>query len=157
MGVANLDSKGVVVKCGRCGQRNRIGYGAMSHETRCGQCKSALALPSEPVDIKTDDQFRALTTEADVPTLVDFWAQWCAPCRSMAPALAQVASANAGTFIVAKANTEELPNMAMAFEVRSIPALAVFYKGRVLARTSGARPAAEIQRFVNEALASAKF
>lgn len=153
MGEVNLDSKGVVVKCRSCGQRNRIAYSATAQENRCGQCKSILRLPNAPIDICSDGEFNALTAQSELPVLVDFWAPWCAPCRSMGPALEQVASANAGSFLVAKANTEELPNVAIAFEVRSIPALAVFHKGQTLARTEGARPAADIQRFVNNAIA----
>ena len=149
----SLDSKGVVVKCRSCGQRNRIAFTSTAQENRCGHCKSMLHLPDAPIDIRSDAEFNSLTTQSALPVLVDFWAPWCSPCRAMSPALAQVASANAGAFLVAKANTEELPNIAMAFEVRSIPALAVFHKGQVLARTEGARPAADIQRFVNNAIA----
>jgi thioredoxin 2 len=154
MNRTKLDEKGVVVTCRSCGQRNRIAYARLSDETRCGQCKSALQMPDEPIDLQSEGEFYTLTNNSGLPVLIDFWAPWCAPCRAVAPELARVASANAGSFLVAKANTQDLPSIANAFQVMSIPALAVFYHGRVIGRTQGARPAAEIQKFVQQSLAS---
>jgi thioredoxin 2 len=155
MSEAKLDQKGVVITCRSCRARNRIAYEKIADQNRCGQCKSTLAPPDEPIDVRSDSEFYAATRQSAVPVLVDFWAPWCAPCRAVAPELVRIASANAGQFLVVKTNTQDHPSLASAFQVMSIPSLAIFHQGRIVARTEGARPAADIQRFLDQSLASA--
>jgi thioredoxin 2 len=87
--------------------------------------------------------------------LVDFWAPWCGPCRTVAPEISKVASQNAGRLLVVKVNTDVDPAVGAAHRIQGIPTMAVFSGGREKARTSGARPAAQIESFVRQALAAA--
>ena len=91
-------------------------------------------------------------TGASLPIVVDFWAPWCAPCRMVAPEVAQVAARQAGRWLVVKVNTEALPELGERFGIRSIPTMAVFRGGVEVARTAGARPAADIEAFVRQSL-----
>jgi len=81
---------------------------------------------------------------AKLPVLVDFWAAWCAPCRMVAPELERVASGRPGSLIVAKVDTEALPQVAGRFQIRSIPTMILFRGGREIERVSGAMKASQI-------------
>ena len=147
-----LDAKGIIVTCPTCGQRNRRPFTRYAAETRCGKCGTALPAPAGPVDVPDVASFDAALA-SDVPVLVDFWAPWCGPCQMMAPEFARVAANNAGRVLVLKVNTDDVPDLGDRFRIRSIPTMAVFGEGREIARTSGARPAAAIEEFVQSALA----
>jgi thioredoxin 2 len=147
-----LDTKGIIVPCPSCGQRNRRPVARFTAETRCGKCHTALPPPAGPVDVPDAASFDAALA-ADVPVLVDFWAPWCGPCQMMAPEFARVAASNAGRYLVLKVNTDAVPELGERFRIRSIPTMAVFGQGQELARTSGARPADAIEEFVQSALA----
>ena len=99
--------------------------------------------------------FDALVAQWPLKVVVDFWAPWCGPCRMVAPELQKVAAANAGRYLVVKVNTDALPELGERFSIRSIPTMAVFAGGREVARTAGARPAADIEAFVAGAEPSA--
>jgi thioredoxin 2 len=145
-----LDERGFIITCRSCGQRNRVPFS--TREARCGRCKNALGPPSEPIEVSDAGSFDRLVGEARVPVVVDFWAPWCGPCRMVAPELARVAASNAGRFIVVKVNTDALPDLGERFRIRSIPTMTVMTDGKETARTTGARPAAEIESFVNGAV-----
>jgi thioredoxin 2 len=92
-----------------------------------------------------------LVARSSLPVVVDYWAPWCGPCRMVAPELQKVAARQAGRVIVVKVNTDELPDLGERFAIRSIPTLAVFAEGRERARSAGAKPALEIERFIEQA------
>ena len=150
MSTLQLDTTGLIMTCPNCGQRNRIVFNA--REARCGKCKADLPAPSEPIEVPDEASFDALVQQAAHPVVIDFWAPWCGPCRMVAPELARVASTHAGRIVVAKVNTDAVPELGERFRIRSIPTMAVFDRGREVARTSGAMPAPQIEAFVRGAV-----
>ena len=146
-----LDDRGLLETCGSCGQRNRIPFGKTA---RCGKCGTALPDVAAPVDVPSVAAFDALVGASRVPVVVDFWAEWCGPCRMVAPELAKVAERSAGRWLIVKVDTEALPELAQRYQVQSIPMMAVFWGGREVGRTAGARPAPQIEQFVAETLLS---
>jgi len=144
------DERGLVVACPKCGQHNRMVYNRLGQKFRCAQCHTELSSPSEPVTVRTESVFDALTSQSALPVLVDFWAPWCGPCKMVAPEVAKVASEGSGRWIVAKVNTEELPGLAQRMRISAIPLMAVF-KGRELARQAGVLPAPAIRQFIEQA------
>ena len=151
MATAQMDEKGVVVACPSCGQRNRVPFG---REAKCGNCGTALAQPGEPIEVPSASAFDALVAASKLPVVVDFWAPWCGPCHMVAPEIERVAKQNAGRYVIVKVNTDAVPKLGDRFSIRSIPTMAVFQGGREVARTAGARPAAEIEAFVRQAVGS---
>jgi thioredoxin 2 len=152
MGALSLDDQGVLVACPSCDKTNRLAYQALGKPTRCGNCKTTLTAPAEPIDAPTSSAFQTVLHKASLPIVVDFWAPWCGPCRMVAPELEKVARSAAGEFLVIKVNTEALPEVGDQFRIRSIPTMAVFRDGREVTRSAGARPAAEILALVRQAL-----
>ena len=151
MGAAQLDERGVVIACPTCGQRNRLVYERLGEPVRCGKCKTAIGAPTEPIDVTSTADFDRLIAHASLPVLVDYWAPWCGPCRMVAPEMAKVAARQAGRALVVKVNTDQLADLGQRFGVRSIPTLAVFAGGREVTRSSGARPADEIEALIGHA------
>jgi thioredoxin 2 len=150
-----IDHTGVIVNCASCGRANRLAFDALGRTTRCGQCKTALSPPNAPIEISDSATFDAATTASALPLIVDFWAPWCGPCRMVAPELERLARSTAGRYLIVKVNTDAVTDLAARFRIRSIPTMAVMHGGRELARSAGARPAAEIQTFVEQAVANA--
>jgi thioredoxin 2 len=153
MADAQLDSKGVVRACPSCGQRNRAAYGRLSARTRCGKCQAVMDPPGEPIETPDAPAFDAAIRDSALPVVVDFWAPWCGPCRMVAPELAKVAAKHAGEYLILKVNTDAVPELGERFRIQSIPTMAVFANGREAGRSSGARPAAEIEAFIESTLA----
>jgi thioredoxin 2 len=149
---ADLDNRGIVVVCPSCGQKNRLAYDHLAETVRCGKCKTPLAAPNAPLDIRGSADFDRLVASASIPIVVDYWAPWCGPCRMVAPELEKVAARNAGRWLVVKVNTDVCTDLGERFGIRSIPTLAVFAGGREVSRMSGARPAADVERFITDAL-----
>jgi thioredoxin 1 len=94
----------------------------------------------------TDNSFDSDVLGADGPVLVDFWAEWCGPCRQVAPVLEEIADEQAGKLTIAKLNIDENPEVARRYQVMSIPTMAVFDKGSLVKTIVGARPKAAILR-----------
>jgi thioredoxin 2 len=151
MGTLRLDPRGVIVPCSSCGQQNRLPFDRLGQTVRCGQCHTDLAAPAEPVDVRSAAEFDAVVGQSRVPVLVDFWAEWCGPCRMVAPEVARVASRMHGRVLVVKVDTEAVSDLATRLGIRSIPMLAVFSGGREMARSAGAMPADKILAFVEHA------
>jgi len=134
------------VVCPHCDAVNRLPAARLAEGPVCGQCGKAL-FAGQPVDLSAGNFDRHIG-RSDLPVVVDFWAPWCAPCRSMAPAFARTASELEPGVRLAKVDTESQPQLAARFGIRSIPTLAVFRGGREIARRSGAVDAATLQRWI---------
>ena len=111
-------------------------------------------MPSVPLEVEREHDFDALVGHASIPIVVDYWAPWCGPCRMVAPELQKVAARSQGRFLVVKVNTDVLTDLGERYGIRSIPTLAVFSGGKEVARTAGARPATDIEAFVEQATAA---
>ncbi len=145
-------ANGLVTTCPSCGKKNRVLWSRLGGAARCGSCGAELAAPAEPVPVDQGSELEGVLQESSMPVLVDFWAPWCGPCRTVAPEIGKVAERNAGKLLVLKVNTDVDPAVGARHKIQGIPTMAVFQKGREVARSSGARPAAQIEGFVRQAL-----
>src|SRR5215213_1262335 len=133
-----------IISCGNCGAKNRVDEGAAAEKLPvCGRCATPLdvaAAAAGPIMV-TDETFAREVLEArGLPVLVDYWAEWCGPCRMVAPVLDELAAESQGRYRIAKLNIDENPRTAAQYNIRSIPTMLVFKDGAVVDRIVGAQP-----------------
>ena len=126
----------VHVVCPNCNTTNRVVRERLDAGPKCGGCRQTLISP-HPYEL-TKAGFDQHVKANDLPLVVDFWAPWCGPCRSMAPAYERAAAQLAPGVRLAKLNTEDEPDIAARLGIRGIPTLIAFRNGREVARQSGA-------------------
>ena len=136
--------------CSRCGSTNRVPASHAADTGRCGSCKAPLPPPAEPIDADTA-LFDEIVREAKVPVLVDFWADWCGPCKMSAPEVHALAKEFSGKGLVLKVDTEKHPDLAARFQVQSIPNFVVLRNGRPVMQRAGVAPRAEMRCWLEAA------
>ena len=124
------------LRCAFCLKLNRVDVGRASDRPKCGDCGRPFLL-DRPVKIAGDDLERVLA-ESDVPVLVDFYADWCGPCKIMAPVLDEFASDHTGEILVGKLDTDAAPAVSARYGIRGIPTLILFRNGSEVSRQTGA-------------------
>ena len=139
------------VPCAGCGRLNRVDLARAGDGPRCGACGKAIAL-DRPMRL-TDAEFDRVVADSPVPVLVDFYADWCGPCKMMAPVLDQAARERTGSVLVAKVDTDASPAVSQRFGIRSIPTLVAFRGGREVARELGAVPKPRLDALIDRASA----
>ncbi len=134
------------IVCPHCEAVNRIPADRLGDEPKCGKCHEAL-FGTTPPDLG-GDAFRKHIDRNDIPVVVDFWAEWCGPCRMMAPEFERASAELGSAARLVKLNTEHEPDLAAQFSIRGIPTMIMFRNGREVARQSGAMRSADIVRWV---------
>lgn len=131
----------LVFVCPSCLGINRVRADRLDAGPTCGRCHTRLDTSGKPLPL-SDDALDRVVQKSPVPVLVDFYADWCAPCRVLSPTLEALARDRAGEVIVAKVDTERFPRNAQRLGVRGIPAVFLFHDGRKVADAAGVRPRA---------------
>ena len=132
--------------CPNCSTRNRTPVVARGRP-RCGKCHTDLPWLTEVTTL----EFDTMIEQSIMPVLVDVWAPWCGPCRTVAPILEQLAVDRAGTLRIAKVNADEEPALSSRLGVQGIPTLVLFNKGAEISRQVGALPANQLQDWLDSA------
>lgn len=130
--------------CPNCGTKNRMDeFLAGLHKAVCGKCGANLnaAAVGKP-QVVTDDTFArdVISASSTLPVLVDAWAEWCGPCRMIAPVLDQLAAESNGRYKITKLNVDENPRTSQQFGIRSIPTMLIFKNGQLVDQLIGVQP-----------------
>ncbi len=126
----------VTLACQFCGKLNKVDLSRHADRPKCAECGKPFLL-DRPVKV-LEEHFDTTVLKSDVPVLVDFYADWCGPCRMMAPYLDEIASQRAGEILVAKVDTDRSPGVSARYGIRSIPFFGRFEKGEMVKTAIGA-------------------
>jgi thioredoxin 2 len=137
-----------LVRCEHCGRVNRVPAVA-SGTPRCGHCHQPLPWIADA----DDATFGEVAEQARIPVIVDLWAPWCGPCRTVSPALEQLARDLAGRVKLVKVDVDTAPQVSQRFDVQAVPTLLVLREGQVAARQTGAAPLPALRAWAENALA----
>ena len=137
-----------LVRCESCGTKNRV-PSAAAGVPKCGSCGAWLPWIVEA----TEEEFSEVVEQAKIPVVVDFWAEWCGPCRMVSPALESLARQFANRIKLVKVNVDHAPGLSRRFEVQSIPTLLVLRGKEVIGRKIGADTEASLRTWLERSLA----
>lgn len=146
------DQKQVTLRCQFCQTWNRVDAERAGDRPKCGNCGRPMLI-DRPVKLD-DETFARTIAESTVPVVVDFHADWCGPCKVMAPFVDQLAARHIGRALVAKLDTDRAQQTAMSFSIRGIPTVIVFRDGHEVARQTGAVPLAGLEQLLARANAA---
>ncbi len=146
---ADTSIRRITIRCPFCLRWNRVDAARVSERPKCGECARPLLL-DRPVSLG-DEEFQRTVSESELPVLVDFYADWCGPCKIMAPAVDDIAARWQGRALVAKVNTDVAQRTAVAFNIRGIPTSVVFVGGKEVARQTGAVPGKALEEMLSRA------
>jgi thioredoxin 2 len=140
----------ITIRCQFCQTWNRVDPARAANRPKCGECGRPLLL-DRPITL-TDDDFSRTIADSDIPVLVDFYADWCGPCKIMAPIVDDLAARTQGRALVAKLNTDRAQRTAQQFDIRGIPTTIVFLNGREVSRHVGAAAAPVLEELLAKAM-----
>lgn len=140
-----------LMRCPLCGTLNRVDMARAGEGPKCGECDRPL-LMDRPM-LVTDQDLQRVIKESDIPVVVDFYADWCGPCKFMAPVLDDMARERKGEVLITKLDTDRNPASAVHYGIRGIPTLIIFKGGREAARQVGAVPKGALERIIDGVLA----
>jgi thioredoxin 2 len=140
----------LIVQCSSCGAKNRKNPLRSADNPVCGKCGQPLPKGGGPLALD-ELNFDPVLRASPVPTLVDFWADWCGPCKTFAPILQGYAERHQNDVLVAKVDTDANPGIARRFGIQSIPTVVLFRGPIEVARQSGALPASALEKWVAQA------
>jgi len=149
-----MNRESIIAKCHQCGTKNRIPKSRIGENPLCGKCRVPLRISTvndKPIDV-TDMTFHSEILGYRGPVLVDCWAPWCGPCRTVGPVIEQLASEYSGRVKIAKLNVDENPQTASRYSIRSIPTMLLFKNGDLVNTLVGALPRGEIESHLNSLL-----
>ncbi|MGE5339166.1 MAG: thioredoxin TrxC [Gemmatimonadota bacterium] len=139
----------MILACPHCHAKNRVQEERFNDDPSCGSC-GKLLLQGAPVALG-DDNLAAVIAASRRPVVIDFWAEWCGPCRMFAPVFA-AAARSSDAVLFAKVDTDANPQIASRYAIRSIPTIALFKNGQLAERVSGALPAGEFAAWLKAGL-----
>lgn len=144
-----MASESIIITCTNCGTKNRIPTARIKEKPVCAKCRTSLSdIPWFPVNI-TDNQFDTAVLQHNGTVLVDCWAPWCGPCKSMGPILDELARDYAGRLKVVKINMDENPATGSKYNIMSIPTLLIFKQGQLKDTLVGAVPRTQMESRLN--------
>ena len=146
----NATRQHLTVRCVFCQTWNRIDAARVADRPKCGKCAKPMLL-DRPLKLD-DESFQRTIAESDVPVFVDFYADWCGPCKVMAPSVDKLALTYVGKALIAKLDTDHAQQSAGRFNIRGIPTTIVFQKGKEVARQTGAVPYQQLELLLARAL-----
>ena len=141
---------GIHIVCSHCGGINRLPAERLGENPSCGKCHKSI-LDGIPTSLNSQN-FEKFISRNDLPVLVDFWADWCGPCKMMAPVFSQTASQMASQLRFAKVDTEKAQDISARYNIRSIPTMILFKNSREVDRVAGAMDQAGLTRWIKSNL-----